>query len=225
MFCSKCGQIIADNSAFCVHCGAKNNADIQQPMQPTQYQQPVQFQQPQYYQPVYNQPVPKKRRVGLITGIIIALALIIVGIVALIVILLNNDKDVETKLVVSNYEEALEIFIESINEDDYDLYKDICLKNMHSKELYNSVLEFADDNMESGVFKPEVIGICDSSKMDEPEVMAEISESTLESLKADLNIDATELIVFMMKYNDSDTYFNIFVVETEDGWRIAQFLR
>jgi len=57
MFCTKCGNNIADDARFCAKCGTPTNVGNQQPapQQPV-YQQPV-YQQPAPQQPVYQQPV------------------------------------------------------------------------------------------------------------------------------------------------------------------------
>ncbi len=54
MFCTNCGNQIADGSTFCPNCGTSLSAPAQQPQQPD-YQQPA-YQQPAYQQPVYQQP-------------------------------------------------------------------------------------------------------------------------------------------------------------------------
>lgn len=53
MICTKCGQPIAEGSAFCGNCGQPVQAQAA-PQQPA-YEQP---QQPAYQQPVYTQPQP-----------------------------------------------------------------------------------------------------------------------------------------------------------------------
>lgn len=70
MFCSKCGNQIADGSLFCEYCGAKQMQPVQQPQtgqlnQPVQHPQTGQLNQPiqqnksaQPIQPAYaGQPV------------------------------------------------------------------------------------------------------------------------------------------------------------------------
>lgn len=79
MFCKKCGADIADGARFCKKCGAEQSAPAQQPVQ--QYQQPV--AQVQYAYPQgYAQ--PKKKKTGLIVGLIAGG----VAVVALVVILI-----------------------------------------------------------------------------------------------------------------------------------------
>lgn len=50
-FCTKCGGVVPEGSAFCPNCG-EPVAQAAQPQQP-QYQQPA-YQQPVYQQPVYQ---------------------------------------------------------------------------------------------------------------------------------------------------------------------------
>ena len=81
MFCKKCGANIADGASFCKSCGAEQSAPAQQPVQ--QYQQPV--AQVQYAYPQgYAQ--PKKKKTGLIIGLIAGGAAIIALVIVLIVV-------------------------------------------------------------------------------------------------------------------------------------------
>ncbi len=84
MFCKKCGANIADGARFCKSCGAEQSAPTQQPVQ--QYQQPVApVAQVQYAYPQgYAQ--PKKKKTGLIIGLIAGGVAIIALVIVLIVV-------------------------------------------------------------------------------------------------------------------------------------------
>ena len=82
-FCTKCGGVVPEGSAFCPNCGEP----VAQAAQPQpQYQQPV-YQQPVYQQPVYQQPVYQQAaNVGaqpnlLVFGILSLIFEVIVGII------------------------------------------------------------------------------------------------------------------------------------------------
>ena len=109
MFCSKCGNQIADGSLFCEYCGAKQMQPVQQPQtgqlnQPVQQPQTGQLNQPiqqnksaQPIQPAYaGQPVQpggdeggKNNKPLIIAGIVIG-ALVLIGLIVLIVVLLTR---------------------------------------------------------------------------------------------------------------------------------------
>src|SRR5690554_7422701 len=74
MFCKQCGHQNADSSAFCISCGSALNAAPPAagipPQQQPAYQQLHTPQQPAYQQPYAPQPSSKKKKTGLIVGLI-----------------------------------------------------------------------------------------------------------------------------------------------------------
>lgn len=126
MKCQHCGAEIADNAAFCVQCGAKVAQDHPQSAQPQDYyqtasnptpnyQDPANSYQPQGgqpypnspYQPTnpYGQPPQKKGKTGLIIGIIVAVVLVVLGVVA-IALIVGGSSNAPEEAVVSTTEET-----------------------------------------------------------------------------------------------------------------------
>ena len=76
-FCSNCGMQLDDNTVFCTNCGAIID-------QPQAAQQPQYQPAPGFVPPVVNQqpaPKPKKSKKGLIIGLSIGGALLLIGII------------------------------------------------------------------------------------------------------------------------------------------------
>lgn len=110
MFCPKCGKEIPDTAKFCSGCGTQTiktqapvqqQKTVQQPKPQTQPQQPVHQPKPQTQPQVkVKQPVqkpPKKENggnKGVLIGIIVALAVVVIGLVGFIVSqnVVNNNK-------------------------------------------------------------------------------------------------------------------------------------
>lgn len=221
-FCEFCGTQLAQGSTTCHNCGA--NVNQSQPVQANGYQQ--------YAAPAYPQamtPPPKKKKTGLIIGIVIAVVLLILG--ALFVI------GVIAMASVEDYQEPVEAWGEAIENDDvddfYDAYIDVWseigyTENQVKSSLQNTINfyrseleeEFGDDDYEI------TMEYGDIKEFDEDEV-DEANEKWVELGYDDLDIEeAYEIEATLTAECDgekveSDEY--TFVVVLVDGeWGIFE---
>ena len=106
MYCPNCGRQNKDDAAFCMNCGnALNKASSG--AAPVLSEEPAVSQpQPVYQAPAYQAPTPKKKRTGLIIGLSVGGAVLVVAIIVLLA--LPGNSSVEGIWQNKKYSEVLE---------------------------------------------------------------------------------------------------------------------
>lgn len=194
MICSKCGNNIPDNSAFCISCGSPVTQSvmeqpvIQQPvMQQPMMQQPM-MQQPMMQQPMMQQPMmqqPKKSK-GPWIALGVSIAALIAIIVTIIVVLFacKSDDEKSTEKAGSSPKAVITAMFEALaneNNKDFDktlypaileMYKeyspDLTYYDGILSDVYDTLEYYHDDTVKS--FKVSNITIEETEEADEEDL-------------------------------------------------------
>jgi len=235
MICNKCGKEIADGVVFCAYCGSVvsqpqlNQVQMQQQINQQQVnQQPFYYQQQvPYVQSVSNQEPEnngKKKRKGLIIGLIVTAVVLLACVVAIVIFVLfkNKDKNYEAaEIVVSSYEQGFEMLIEALNEDNYELYETICYDNeIRSEEYFEKLCKATVDAENDDIYKPELMVVIDSTKL-EP-ISAEDFMGELIS-EDDVMSEISDYAMIYAGDEDAENGINVVIAKFDDEWKIIEF--
>lgn len=233
-FCKYCGTPINQGVTHCPSCGGAveqpQSAPVQSPVQPQQNTYQPQYTQPQpaytYPQPETTPPPKKKKKTGLIIGIIVgAVALAFFGIIALILFI--------GMFSIEDYQKPVEAWVESVEENDvdkmYDSYYDFWIDMDYSEEYVKDDFQNGIDYLDE-VFEDEAgygyklsIEYGDCTPYSEDEL-----DEALDNLKdADIYIDieeAYDVEVTIVAKGENGSYeydeMTFVVALVDDEWKI-----
>ena len=173
MICSKCGNNVPDNSAFCIKCGAPLTQSVmEQPM----IQQPI-MQQPMMQQPMMQQPItqqPKKSKTPwIILGISITALIAVIATIIILLFACKSDDEKSNEKTASSPKSLITAFFEALGDENskdfnkilypaiIEMYKDYGIDYYDETlaDVYDTLEYYHDDSVKS--FKVSKVNIDD----------------------------------------------------------------